>query len=109
LSEKQTAADFIEDKDTAKSKIKALNASNNAKTISLAKEGISPDAGVIALWKVQALIDTIMTTEEAKIIFEYNFEVTRQKFLNDFLKELRQMKLVEGVQAAKSKLTIPGR
>lgn len=104
-----TAADFIEDTDEARKKVESLTASNQSKTENLAQQGMQLGPGVIALWKVEALIDTIMTTEEAKIIFRYNFEITRQKFLNDILKELRQAQLMEGVAQAKSKLTIPGR
>lgn len=109
MTEKKTAADFIENAAESKRIVDSLAQSNQAKVEALAKEGMQFGPGVIALWKVEALVDTIMTTEDSKLIYRHNFEVTRKKFLEEVMKELRQAKLVEGVHQAKSKLTIPGR
>jgi hypothetical protein len=109
LSEQTSAADFIKNQAESIKTIEKLEQSNAAKLQSLAQEGVQFGPGVHALWKTDALIETIMTSEEAKLISRHNLEKVKQKFLNDILKEIRQMRLTEGVVPQTSKLTIPGR
>lgn len=109
MTDKTSAADFVKNQEEAVKTIEKLEQSNAAKLQNLSQEGVQFGPGVHALWKIDALVETIMTSEEAKLIFRHNLETVKQKFLNDILKEIRQMRLTEGVVPQTSKLTIPGR
>lgn len=105
----QTAADFLENIEESRNKVGKLRASNKARLENLANQGVVLGPDVLALIKVEALVDTIMTTEEGRLIYDHNVEQSKKKFIDQLMSEIRQMQLLEGVAQAKSKLTIPGR
>jgi hypothetical protein len=105
----QTAADFLEDIEESRSKVEKLKTSNKARLDNLANQGIMLGPDVLAMLKVEALVDTIMTTEEGRLIYDHNVEQAKKKFIDDLMKEIRQMQLTQGVAQAKSKLITPGK
>ena len=101
----KTASDFIADLGEAQKQVDKLAQSNTAKLENLARQGIPLGAEFLAIVKVEALVESLMTTEESKMIFAYNVEVKKKKLLDDVMAEIRQMQISQST----NKLIVPGR
>jgi hypothetical protein len=109
MSNKEITAKFLADLDEAQKTIDQLSQSNIARIENLANQGIPLGPEILALLKVEALIETVLPERASKLIFQYNLETRKKNFIEDLLKEIRQMQLTQGVAVAKSKLITPGK
>ena len=109
MSDKENTAKFLADLDEAQKTVDQLSQSNVARIENLANQGIPLGPEILALLKVEALVETVLPSPESKLIFQYNLETRKKNFIEDLLKEIRQMQLTQGVAAARSKLITPGK
>jgi hypothetical protein len=109
MSDKENTAKFLADPDEAQKTIDQMSQSNIARIQNLADQGIPLGPEVLALLKVEALVETVLPNPESKLVYQYNLETRKRAFIEDLLKEIRQMQLTQGVAAAKSKLITPGK
>lgn len=96
------------DKDSALARLAEVRDSNGQRFQELSVEGgplgISMNPAVIALTKLDALLETLVD-DDARIVVETAFELKMSTILSEALSQVRQAKLAQGVNG--SNLVIP--
>jgi hypothetical protein len=103
----QTASEFLENKEAAMEELTKLTQSNLDRLRAFSQQNINFGSEVLTLLKLEALIETVFTDPDAKMILDYNTELKKKEFFDSVMSEIRQQQLLQGVQERASKLVIP--